>query len=75
MWALAGFASARAAISAWRPPAHLDPLLVPAHLALAEGYLKISERALALQALRAGLAALPESPELQVRLKQLEQAR
>jgi hypothetical protein len=74
-WAHDGAGDSRAAISAWRTAAHLDPSLVSAHLALADGYLKISQRALALQALRAGLAALPSSPELQSRLQQLEAIR
>lgn len=74
-WAHDGAGDSRAAISAWRVAAHLEPTLVSAHLALADGYLKISERALAMQALRAGLVALPSSPELQSRLQQLEQMR
>jgi hypothetical protein len=74
-WAHDGAGDSRGAISAWRAAAHLDPALVSAHLALADGYLKISERALAIQSLRAGLAALPASPELQSRLQQLEQVR
>ena len=74
-WAQDGAGNAKGAISAWRSAAHLDPSLVSAHLALADGYLKISERALALQALRAGLTALPGSPELQSRLEQLERIR
>lgn len=74
-WAHDGAGNSRAALSAWRSAAHLDPSLVSAHLALADGYLKISEPALAVQALRAGLAALPGSTELQARLQQLERAR
>jgi VWFA-related protein len=74
-WAQDGAGDSRAAISAWRVAAHIDPTLVSAHLALADGYLKISERALAIQALRAGLVALPSSPELQSRLAQLEKMR
>jgi VWFA-related protein len=74
-WAHDGAGDPRAAISSWRVAAHLDPTLVSAHLALADGYLKISERALAVQALRAGLSALPDSPELQSRLGQLEAIR
>jgi hypothetical protein len=62
-------------LSAWRVAAHLDPSLVSVHLALADGYLKISEPALAVQALRAGLAALPSSTELQSRLQLLERVR
>jgi VWFA-related protein len=71
-WAQEGAGNSRGAISAWRSAAHLDPTLVSAHLALADGYLKISQRALAIQALRAGLTALPSSAELQSRLQQLE---
>ena len=71
-WAHEGAGDARAALSAWRSAAHLDPSLVSAHLALADGYLKLSQPALAIQALRAGLAALPSSLELQARLQQIE---
>jgi len=74
-WAYEGAGDARAAISAWRSAAYLDPSLVPAHLALAEGYLRLSQPALAAQALRAGLAALPSSPELLTRLGQIERIR
>ena len=74
-WARDGAGDSRAALSAWRSAAHLDPSLVSAHLALADGYLKLSEPALAAQALRAGLAALPASLELQSRLQQLERIR
>nr|MBA2302446.1 hypothetical protein [Acidobacteriota bacterium] len=74
-WAQDGAGNTRGALSAWRTAAHLDPSLVSAHLALADGYLKLSEPALAIQALRAGLAALPASQELQTRLRQLEQGR
>jgi hypothetical protein len=44
---------------------------VPAHLAVADGYLRISDPALAAQALRAGLAALPDSVELQAKLTEI----
>jgi hypothetical protein len=37
---------------------------VPAHLALAETYLRLNEPALATQALQAGLARMPQSVEL-----------
>jgi hypothetical protein len=74
-WAQDGAGNSRGAISAWRSAAHLDPSLASAHLALAEGYLRISERALAIQALRAGLTKLPGSVELQSRLEQLERLR
>jgi len=71
-WAREGAGDTRAAISAWRSAAFLDPSLVSAHLALADGYLKLSEPALAVQALKAGLKALPTSPELLARLGQID---
>ena len=74
-WAQEGAGDSRAALSAWRTSAHLDPSLVSAHLALADGYLKLSQPALAAQALRAGLTAIPSSIELQSRLQQLERIR
>lgn len=74
-WAQEGAGDSRAALSAWRTAAHLDPSLVSAHLALADGYLKLSQPALAAQALRAGLAAIPSSIELQTRLQQIERSR
>ena len=74
-WAQEAAGDPRAALSAWRSAAHLDPTLVSAHLALADGYLRVSQPALAVQALRAGLAALPSSLELQARLQQIERSR
>jgi tetratricopeptide (TPR) repeat protein len=71
-WAHEGAGDARAAIGAWRNAAYLDPSLVSAHLALADGYLKLSQPALAVQALKAGLTTLPTSPELLARLSQIE---
>lgn len=71
-WAREGAGDPRGALSAWRSAAHLDPTLVSAHLALADGYLRLSNPALAIQALKAGLAAVPGSPELETRLAQLE---
>jgi VWFA-related protein len=71
-WAHEGAGDSRAAISAWRSTTYLDPSLVSAHLALADGYLRIAQPALAVQALRAGLTALPDSPELKTRLYQIE---
>ena len=50
----------------------LDPQLVPAHLALADAFVRLSRPALAAQVLRAGLTALPGSPELLDRLLRLE---
>ena len=46
--------------------------MVPAHLALADAYMRMSERALAEQAIRAGLTALPNSAELQAKLSQIQ---
>ena len=71
-WAYEGAGQRREAIGAWRGAAAIDPKMVPAHLALADAYMRMSERALAAQALRAGLAALPGSPELQSKLAQIE---
>ena len=71
-WAHDGAGDTRAAIGAWRNAAYLDPTLVSAHLALADGYLKLSQPALAAQALKAGLTTLPSSPELLTRLSQIE---
>ena len=71
-WAREGAGDAPGAISAWRAAAHLDPSMVSAHLALADAYLRLSNPPLAIQALKAGLAAIPASPELQSRLAQLE---
>ncbi len=71
-WAYHGAGDDRQAISAWRRAAFLDPTLIPAHLALADMYVKLAQPALAVQALRAGLAAAPASVELQNRLAQIE---
>ncbi|HET7619228.1 MAG TPA: VWA domain-containing protein [Vicinamibacterales bacterium] len=71
-WAWEQAGDHRQAIGAWRAAANIDPMLVPAHLALADAYLRMSEPALAVQALRAGLSAMPGSPELQSKLAQIE---
>jgi hypothetical protein len=71
-WAYHGAGDDRQAISAWRRAAYIDPTFVPAHLALADLFTRLSQPALALQAVRAGLAALPDSPELTDRLARLE---
>jgi len=71
-WAYHGAGDDRQAISAWRRATYLDPSLVPAHLALADTFTRLSQTALALQAVRAGLAALPDSPELRERLARLD---
>lgn len=71
-WAHDRSGDTRAALTAWRGAAHLDPLMVSAHLALAEGYLKLQQPDLARQALRAGLESLPNSAELLAKLRQIE---
>lgn len=71
-WAHAANGDDRQAIGAWRNAAYINPQLVPAHLALADAYVKLSQPALAIQALRAGLQALPDSLELRDRLESLQ---
>ena len=71
-WAFHGAGDDRQAISAWRRAAFVDPTIVSAHLALADIYVRLSQPALAIQALRTGLAALPQSPELNDRLTRIE---
>jgi VWFA-related protein len=71
-WAYHGAGDDRQAISAWRRAAFLDPAIVPAHLALADMYMRLSQPALAIQALHAGLDALPQSRELRDRLSRIE---
>ena len=71
-WALEGANQRPAALGAWRSAVHLDPTLVSAHLALADGYLRMGERALAIQSLKSGLISIPSSPELLAKLQQIE---
>jgi VWFA-related protein len=71
-WAWEGAGDNRKAIGAWRAAAAADPSLVPAHLALADAYLRLRHPALAVQALRAGLAALPDSIELKTKLDEVK---
>jgi hypothetical protein len=71
-WAFHGAGDDRQAISAWRRAAFVDPTLVSAHLALADAYVRLAQPALAVQALRAGLVALPQSVELLDRLARIE---
>ncbi len=70
-WAHAGRGDDRLAVGAWRQAVRLDPTLLAAHLAIVDTFVRQGERALALQAARAGLAALPRSPELRERLARL----
>jgi tetratricopeptide (TPR) repeat protein len=71
-WVHAAAGEQREAINAWRAAAFADPTLVPAHLAIADAYVRAAEPALAIQALKTGLRALPGSPELRERLAALE---
>lgn len=71
-WAHAASGDDRAAVGAWRNAVRLDPGLVPAHLAIADAFARQRNIPLAVQALRAGLAARPGSPELLDRLSRLE---
>ena len=70
-WAWEGSGDDRRAIGAWRAAAAADPSLVPAHLALADAYLRLGNPSLAVQALKAGLAAQPDSIELKTKLGQI----
>ncbi len=63
------------AIAAWREAAALQPDLVPAYLALADMYVKRSERDLAVQVLQQGLKVSAASPELQAKLAEVERRR
>jgi VWFA-related protein len=74
-WAWQGAGETRKAIGAWRAAAAADPSIVPAHLAIADAYLELSHPELAAQALQAGLAARPDSVELQTKLGQIEKRR
>jgi len=70
-WVYAANQRDREAIGSWRNATVLEPALVPAYLALADAYLRLSQPALAVQVLRAGLAARPASPELQDKLSKI----
>ena len=71
-WAHSARGNLPQAISAWRRSTFVDATLVSAHLALADAYAQLGQRALAIQAVRAGLKALPASPELVDKLSRLE---
>ncbi|HVB38097.1 MAG TPA: VWA domain-containing protein [Vicinamibacterales bacterium] len=74
-WADSGAGDAQQAIGDWRNAALLDPTLIPAHLALADAYVALGQPALAIQALQAGLRAVPDSPELRNKLTTIERQR
>ena len=71
-WAHSAAGNQADAITAWRAATVASPTLVPAYLAIADAYLRQSQQALALQVLRAGLAVLPKSVELQTRIAEVE---
>jgi len=71
-WAFHGAGDDRQAISAWRRAAFINRQLIPAYLALAETYMRLSQRGLALQVLHAGLDAVPRSLELLNMLSRVE---
>ncbi len=60
------------AVTAWRNAVRLDPTMTSAYLALADTYVRLSHRELAIQVLRSGVAAMPKSVELQSKLDSLE---
>jgi VWFA-related protein len=70
-WVYAADGRDRDAIGSWRNATVLDPALVPAYLALADAYLRLSQPPLAVQVLTAGLVARPASPELQDKLSKI----
>ena len=59
------------AVTAWRNAVLQDPTLVPAYLALAEAYVRLGHPELAEQAVKEGLRAVPDSPELAAKLAEL----
>jgi hypothetical protein len=71
-WAHAGAGDDRSAVSAWRAAIVADASMVPAYLALVDGYLRLGQPDLALAAARTGLKALPASAELRDRVQRLE---
>jgi VWFA-related protein len=70
-WAEVGIGDDRAAIGAFRNAVLRDPSMVPAHLALAEAFLRLNQPGLAAQALEAGLSAVPDAVELKVLLEKI----
>jgi len=71
-WAHAAAGDDRSAVSAWRAAIWANKSLVPAYLALVDAYARLGQPDLALQVVRSGLTALPDSPELLDRLARLE---
>ncbi len=71
-WARVGAGDRTGAVTAFRNAALLEPKMIAAHLALAETYVALGDRALATQAIDAGLRAAPQSVELQRALARLK---
>lgn len=71
-WVQSNAGRAPEAVTAWRNAVRIDPTMTSAYLALADTYVRLSHRELAIQVLRSGLAAMPKSLELQSKLDALE---
>jgi VWFA-related protein len=71
-WAHAASGDDPAAISAWRAAVFGDATLIPPYLALADTYVRLGHAELAVQVVKSGLGALPNSLELRDRLARLE---
>jgi VWFA-related protein len=71
-WAHLNAGRSPEAITAWRNAVRIDPTMTSAYLALADTYVRLSHRELAIQILKSGLAAMPKSLELQGKLDSLE---
>jgi len=71
-WARVGAGDRTGAITAFRNAAEHEPKMVAAYLALAETYVSLGNAPLAVQALEAGLQAVPQSMDLQRTLARLK---
>ncbi|MBP1636383.1 MAG: VWFA-related Acidobacterial domain protein [Acidobacteria bacterium] len=60
------------AVTAWRNAVRQDPAMVPAYLALADAYVRLSHAELAAQVLEEGLRVVPASPELAGKLAEVK---
>ncbi len=63
-WARSGAGDRTGAVTAFRNAFRVEPGMVPAYLALADTYIALGHPALAIQAVEAGLKAVPQSVEL-----------
>jgi VWFA-related protein len=71
-WVQSNGSNLAEAVTAWRNAIRLDPTMTAAYLALADNYLRQSHPELAVQVLKEGLKAQPNSVELQGRLAAVE---